>query len=315
MGRFFGWMSRLVSGAVLVAVFCVSVLAGALLHLDLRAVRRIVEGRVNAVLSSLPENRARITGLTRLTTQGARVDAVDVDIERVALVHAENVRVDVGLVRTLRDVLLARQLFHDSPAQRVGLLGDDRASRQRGVARRRSRKPAPAKPELHLDVSSRRRLSRACPRAAGERARTSTSIANGHPGKLAASSWTRGGSPSRPQRLRAVCLPCRCRSNRRIRIGAPGFGRHRCSAIAARAAQVTLVARAGDARARRLPQRCTGIDVAAEVTAPETAVRSHSRPLVPAWPLDGSGVSSCARRRHPVCAHLPVRRRSWAPVT
>ena len=74
--------------------------------------------------------------------------------------------------------------------------------------------------------------------------------------------------------------------------------------IATRVAQVTAVAKAGDLQ---LEAAATlhGDDVAAEVTAPETASEAI-RALLPAWPL-AAPVSPCACCRHHVRAHLPMR--------
>jgi hypothetical protein len=101
MSRLGAWVRRLAAALLLVLVFCASLLVGAGLHLNLRAVRRIVERVANAALSSLPEDKVRLSGVADLTMRRARVDTVDVEIAGVGRVHAENVTADVRLFDTL----------------------------------------------------------------------------------------------------------------------------------------------------------------------------------------------------------------------
>jgi translocation and assembly module TamB len=92
---------RLVLKAVgLLSVFVVSMVVGALAHLDVRAVRRLVTNQVNTILASLPDDKVSLGGFDLLSVRGVKLSSVDAQIAGVGKGHVSGLTVRINVLGT-----------------------------------------------------------------------------------------------------------------------------------------------------------------------------------------------------------------------
>jgi len=93
------WFARAATWLGLVVVFLVSVVAGALLHLDVRAARRLVTDRVNGALAALPADKVHLGELSRLSVRDIWIPSADLQIGGLGSVHVEQMKVRVDSLK------------------------------------------------------------------------------------------------------------------------------------------------------------------------------------------------------------------------
>src|SRR5437868_2545213 len=95
------WFATTLAALALFAIFAIAFVAGAVLHLDLPAGRRLALREVNRALAGVASPRVTLGSIERLTPTEVVVRSIDVDIVGTARVHAQRVRARVDPLRTL----------------------------------------------------------------------------------------------------------------------------------------------------------------------------------------------------------------------
>jgi autotransporter translocation and assembly factor TamB len=84
----------------LLSVFVVSVVAAALLHLNVRSVRSLVTKQVNSVLAALPADQVKLGGVDWLSVRGLKLSWVDANIAGIGQGHVSGLTVHVDVLGT-----------------------------------------------------------------------------------------------------------------------------------------------------------------------------------------------------------------------